>query len=109
MICPLCHQHKDNQETRCDCGYRFQVAPEELPDWFDEIRTLLENGYLPATTPWTQSGKSGTFEDWTRLRIPIAECIETPGTFLDIGCANGFLLECLLDWAAKKGIQVDPY
>jgi SAM-dependent methyltransferase len=85
------------------------VPPDELQDWFNEIRSLLENGYLPAETPWKQSGKSGLFEEWVRLRIPISECIETPGTFLDIGCANGFLLECLLDWTMRKGVRLEPY
>lgn len=31
------------------------------------------------------------------------------GTFLDIGCANGFLLECCLAWTAERGIQIEPY
>jgi SAM-dependent methyltransferase len=109
MICPLCHKTSDNIAARCGCGYRFVVSPSELPAWFNEIRAVLENGYLPAKTPWTQSGKSGSFEEWTRLRIPISECIEASGTFLDIGCANGFLLECLLDWTRKKGVQIQPY
>jgi SAM-dependent methyltransferase len=109
MICPLCHKTSANTAAQCECGFKFIVPPDELPAWFDEMRTRLENGYLPAQTPWTQSGKSGSFEDWTRLRIPIAECIAASGTFLDIGCANGFLLECLLDWTLKKGVRIEPY
>jgi len=109
VICPLCHRTSDDTVVLCECGFRFLVSMNELQGWFSEIRSLLENGYLPAETPWKQSGKSGSFEDWTRLRIPISECIETPGTFLDVGCANGFLLECLLDWTSKKGVQIEPY
>ena len=109
MICSLCHKTNDDAAERCECGFRFVVPPVELQGWFDEIRSLLENGYLPAETPWKQSGKSGPFEDWVRLRIPISECVETSGTFLDIGCANGFLLECLLDWTMRKGVQLEPY
>jgi len=109
MICPLCHQTNDDAAERCACGFRFVVATNELPDWFNAIRSLLENSYLAAETPWQQSGKSGPFEEWVRLRIPISECVETSGTFLDIGCANGFLLECLLDWAMRKGVRIEPY
>jgi SAM-dependent methyltransferase len=69
----------------------------------------LEDSYLAAETPWKQSGKSGSFEEWVRLRVPISECVERSGTFLDIGCANGFLLECLLDWTMRKGVRIEPY
>lgn len=109
MICSLCHKTNDDAAERCECGFRFVVSIDELEDWFSEIRSLLENGYLPAETPWKQSGQSGPFEEWVRLRIPISECVETSGTFLDIGCANGFLLECLLDWTLRKGVQIEPY
>lgn len=73
------------------------------------MRTTLEAGYLRAETPWEQSGKSGPFEEWVRLRIPIAECVTKSGSFLDIGCANGFLLSCLLQWTSAKGIRIEPY
>lgn len=109
MVCSLCHKTNDDAAESCACGFRFVVPTNELQDWFGETRSLLENGYLPAETPWKQSGKSGSFEEWGRLRIPISECIETSGTFLDIGCANGFLLECLLDWTRRKGVRIEPY
>ena len=109
MICTRCRRILDHDAPRCECGFAFVAAPEELDDWFDEVRRILETAYLAAPTPWQQSGKSGTFEDWARLRIPIAECVDRPGTFLDIGCANGFLLECLLDWTLRKGIAIDPF
>jgi SAM-dependent methyltransferase len=31
------------------------------------------------------------------------------GSFLDIGCANGYLLQCLLEWTAHKGLAIKPY
>ena len=101
MICPLCYKTNDTAAERCECGFRFVVSTNELQDWFSEIRSLLENGYLPAETPWKKSGKSGLFEEWAKLRIPISECVETSGTFLNIGCASGFLLESLLDWTTR--------
>ena len=29
--------------------------------------------------------------------------------FLDIGCANGYLLECLIRWTADRGIQIEAW
>ena len=60
----------------------------------DNLR-LLQSAYLRADTPWGQSGNGGTVADWERSRRPVAEAIERDGTFLDVGCANGFLMECV--------------
>ena len=51
----------------------------------------------------------GSESRWGALRKPVADCIDKFGSFLDIGCANGYLLECCLNWTAGKGIQIDPY
>lgn len=48
----------------------------------------------------------GTFEGWEAGRRFIADLIDQEGTLLDFGCANGFLLKCLEEWADKK---IDPY
>jgi SAM-dependent methyltransferase len=110
MVCPRCRQISADDVPRCTCGYRFgRIAATELPQWYAEYQQLVEDAYLPAETPWQQSGKSGSFEDWTRLRIPVCKGIDTSGTFLDIGCVNGFLLGCLLDWTKKKGVSIVPY
>jgi len=68
--------------------------------WFEDARKLTEEHYLASDEPWKQSGFSGPFERWETLRKPIAECIDRSGSFLDIGCANGFLIECLLKWSS---------
>ena len=81
----------------------------ELEKWFDLMRLELETAYLAASTPWGQSGFSGPYERWVACRRPIAECVVSDGTFLDIGCANGYLLECLMRWASDRLIAVDPW
>ena len=65
--------------------------------------------YVGAETPWGQSGKSGDERSWEQARRPIVEAIDRDGTFLDVGCANGYLLETVCAWAAEKGVRLDPY
>jgi hypothetical protein len=62
--------------------------------------------YLGARTPWGQSGKTGTEDDWIYSRALIADAIDRDGTFLDVGCANGYLMECLPGWTRHA---VEPY
>lgn len=61
--------------------------------WFSSLRKQLEEAYLQHDEPWKQSGFSGPEERWVACRKPIADCVEKSGSFLDIGCANGYLLE----------------
>ncbi len=82
---------------------------KELDSWFDNIREVLETAYLLNKEPWKQSGMSGPEERWISLRKPVADCIDKSGSFLDIGCANGYLLEYCIKWTAERGINIDPY
>ena len=85
------------------------MKSDELADWFDHARQALETAYLAHTESWRQSGMSGPAERWMSLRKPVADCIDQSGTFLDIGCANGYLLECCLKWTAARDIHIEPY
>lgn len=85
------------------------MTREELSAWFDHMRDVLETAYVSHTEPWRQSGMSGPEDRWTALRKPVADCIDHDGSFLDIGCANGYLLECCLRWTAERGTRIEPY
>src|SRR5918995_3302191 len=74
----------------------------------DELRAL-EAVYLAADDPRGGSGFRGDADRWERLRRPIAAAIDRDGTFLDVGCANGHLLECLVGWAGAEGHRIVPY
>ena len=86
---------------------------DSLERWFHTNQMLLERAYLAGEQPWQQSGfglhSLRPAEQWAALRRPIADCVTSSGSFLDIGCANGYLLECLLSWAAHRGLTIDPF
>lgn len=89
------------------------MVEEAREEWFKSIRGLLESAYLRGRQPWQQSGfglhSERTYEQWEAQRKPIADCMDRSGSFMDIGCANGYLLECVLRWTAESGIQIVPY
>lgn len=80
--------------------------------WHAEMAALIVPAYLAATTPWEGSGKQGSAEDWEHARSHVADAIDHDGSFLDIGCANGYLLECLPRWTAhaidRYGLDIAP-
>jgi SAM-dependent methyltransferase len=77
--------------------------------WYRAIRRLLETAYLAADDPAAQSGKAGGLAAWEVARRPIAAAINRDGTFLDIGCANGLLMESIVAWASEAGCNVEPF
>ncbi len=77
--------------------------------WHARVADILRPAYLAAGTPQAQSGFSGGPLAWVHARSLIAEAIDRDGTFLDIGCANGLLIETMVTWCAAKGIAIEPY
>jgi SAM-dependent methyltransferase len=74
----------------------------------DNLRTL-ERAYLLGTTPQQGSGFGGDDSAWRQARYHITEGITAAGTFLDVGCANGLLMESVVTWCADRGLGVEPY
>ncbi|GIV96351.1 MAG: hypothetical protein KatS3mg057_1008 [Herpetosiphonaceae bacterium] len=85
------------------------MSQQSVAQWFEHARSVFESAYTQHSEPWKQSGMSGPEERWVALRKPVADCMTRSGSFLDIGCANGYLLECCLRWCAERGISIDPY
>ncbi|HSP55561.1 MAG TPA: methyltransferase domain-containing protein [Dehalococcoidia bacterium] len=69
----------------------------------------LEDAYLQHDDPILQSGFGGGTERWREEREPILDAIEGDGDLLDIGCANGYLLRCLVDWGVERGLSLTPH
>ena len=84
---------------------------DEIDDaaWYRETCSRLTTSYLAGDNPRAQSGHSGDQNHWTQARRLIADAVNRDGAFLDIGCANGFLLECLVGWVSAKGYRIEPY
>jgi len=77
--------------------------------FFDAERSRLERAYLAGTNPRQQSGFGRDERDWERFRRPVAAPVAKDGTYLDIGCASGLLMESVARWAAEDGHRVEPY
>lgn len=78
-------------------------------DYYAKTRDLLEDAYLAAGDPRGQSGFSGDDAKWERGRRPITAAMDRDGTFLDIGCASGYLMESVVAWCAEGGITIEPH
>jgi hypothetical protein len=78
-------------------------------DFYADNRRTLEPGYLRGTTPQQGSGFSGGPGEWRQARRHITEAIDGDGTFLDVGCANGLLMESVAAWCAERGLDVEPF
>jgi SAM-dependent methyltransferase len=78
--------------------------------WYREVAAVITPAYLAEDTPWGQSGRSGDDgTTWERARGLIADAIDRDGTFLDVGCASGYLMETLERWARDRGYRIEPY
>jgi len=84
-------------------------SDRKLPASFLQQLKELEESYLAEGDPIRQSGFGGGPVRWRSEREPILEAIDEDGDFLDIGCANGYLLECLVEWASERGIALTPF
>ena len=59
-----------------------------------------------SSKPRQQSGFGRDAKDWQRYRRCVAAPIQGDGTFLDIGCASGLLMEDVVRWAKEDGKDV---
>lgn len=86
----------------------FEAGVIDEPEWHRRIAAVITPAYLAADTPWGQSGRSGDAASWEHARGLLVDAAR-PGAFLDVGCASGYLMECMVRWCGERGIACEPY
>ena len=87
----------------------FQRGEIDAAEWHARIGAVIGPAYLSATDPRAQSGFAGSPAEWESARRFLFAAIRRDGTFLDVGCANGLLLECAVRWLAEDGVTIEPF
>jgi SAM-dependent methyltransferase len=87
-------------------------ARGELDDagWHTAVAGLVVPAYLAAETPQGGSGSSRDAAGWKRARSLLADAVAPGQTFLDVGCANGLLMESMAEWGGVEpyGVDISP-
>jgi len=78
--------------------------------WYEAMAALVVPAYLAAETPEAGSGSSRDAAGWEWARSGIAKAVEPGWCFLDVGCANGHLMESMAAWAGVEpfGVDISP-
>lgn len=90
-------------------GYMKPGATQILPSEFLSRVRQLEEVYLSSGDPIRQSGFGGGAERWRHEREPILEAFRNGGELLDTCCANGYLLESLMNWGRLRDLEIVPF
>jgi SAM-dependent methyltransferase len=87
-----------------DAAYERGEIDDE--GWHRAMSDLIVPAYLAGDVR-RGSGHTGTAQDWDYSRGIVSELVDRdrPLTFLDIGCANGLLMESIACWCPN----VEPY
>ena len=86
-----------------DRAYQFEEELQRALDegeiteaeWFDKHEAFIAGVYVAADNPRAQSGHGGDEARYRYTRMMVLEAIHKSGSFLDVGCANGYLMESL--------------
>lgn len=77
--------------------------------WHEAMAAIIKPAYLTADNPYAQAGHGGDAKTWEASRGFIAQALHRSGTFLDVGCASGILMESVQRWGAQKNLTIEPY
>lgn len=109
-FCPTT-SHMEDLNVYCDelsAALKDGTISEE--QWYRMRRDATAELYLSRDDPRGQSGHSGNAARWRYTRVlMILEALHEDGTFLDVGCANGHLIECLHNWVHGSGLNIEFY
>jgi 2-polyprenyl-3-methyl-5-hydroxy-6-metoxy-1,4-benzoquinol methylase len=78
--------------------------------FFATARAAIAANYLAEPdNPYRQSGRTSGAARWEQTRRCLALALHKSGDFMDVGCANGLLLETLIGWARERGFALRPH
>lgn len=97
------YEFNEKQQRALDKG---AISEEQ---WFADSNAFFTAHYLAADNPRAQSGHGGDEAQYRYTRMLVLEAIHHSGTFLDVGCANGYLMKSLDSWLSGTGIQIEFY
>jgi hypothetical protein len=77
-----------------------------LNAWDRRTRELLEEAYVAAGEgPRGAGSRSASPGDWRAKRQHLTVPMDHDGTWLDVGCANGYLTATLPIWCAAESAR----
>jgi SAM-dependent methyltransferase len=91
---------------------RWRHLPKDSPreEYFRVAQQAVTEYYLAdPSNPYQQSGRTSGAERWERTRRCLMRAIHRSGDLLDVGCANGLLLESLMAWASEELLLLRAY
>jgi len=77
--------------------------------WQQRVSAAVAAAYLGEEDPRWQSGFDGDADLWREARALVLDAVPRNGSFLDVGCANGYLLESIRTWATERGLELTLY
>ena len=77
--------------------------------WYTGVSAVLTSAYLAFADPYWQSGVQGDAQHWRQAREIIVSALDRHGMFLDVGCANGLLMESVAQWAHERDLVIEPF
>src|SRR5688572_2060464 len=67
--------------------------------WHVAMAELIKSAYLHGgLSPYEQAGHAGDAESWEASRSIIRGALDRDGSFLDVGCASGVMMESVARW-----------
>ncbi len=76
--------------------------------WHQAMAAIVTPAYLAADNPYAQAGHGGDATTWEASRGFIAQTLHRSGSFLDVGCASGILMQSVQRWGAARGLTIEP-
>lgn len=87
----------------------YQAGQIDRDGWHRAMLALVEPAYLAAQTLEGGSGHNGSPQEWDESRSIVMAAVDRSGSFLDVGCANGLLMESVRRWAVARNLNLEPY